>query len=117
MVRIARVSRLMDQDGQRLSPNRLLPEAVAFKRERQLIVAAPMGQEPANRHGQIGWIVTKRERTRYRLFAFAGGIDDLLTKPHPKGKASVDPGFPSTFLHPGIAPVRAILNVGGREAV
>ena len=63
MVRIARVSCLMDEDGQRLSPNRLFPEAVAFKRERQLVVAAPMGQEPANRHVQIGCVVTERERT------------------------------------------------------
>lgn len=64
VMRIARVSGLMDQDGERLSPDGLLPEAVAFKREGQLIGAAPMREKAAKTPAKIGWIVAKCERAK-----------------------------------------------------
>ncbi len=116
VVHVARVSGLMDQDGKRLSPQWLLPEAVAFKRERQLVVTAPMGAETANRHVQIAWIVAKRECARDGLFSAAGGIDELLAKPDRKGKATVNPAFAAVLLDPGMTPVRAVLDLGGGKA-
>ena len=60
MMHVASMRCFVDQDGESLSTKRLVPEAVAFKCQSETIIAAPVGQEPADFWVKRRWHISAR---------------------------------------------------------
>ena len=99
----ARMACFVYENTQGFGAEGFLPEAIHIDRQRQNIVLGPIRQECSKLRSEQLRFATKCKIASHRVQHVAGGIDELLAKPHSERQASVNMGQAALLANPFVA--------------